>query len=59
MKTKPLFVGLSILTLSIVGLTSFKMKQKAPNGTEMNADPVAKFSKLKIVEYGELQSKNC
>lgn len=55
MKTKPLFVGLSILTLSIVGLTSFKDEtKKAPNGTEMNADPVCEiYGKIKIVDYGE------
>lgn len=53
MKMKPLFIGLTLLSLGVVGLTSFRSETKKTD-SNMGADPVCEiYGKIKIVDYGE------
>ncbi len=53
MKTKQLIIGITILTLGIVGLTSFQNESKDTEKATAG-DPVCEiYGSIKIVDYGE------
>jgi len=53
MKIKQLIIGLSLIAISGIFFSSFKLDTQATN-TTVGADPVCEiYGKIKIVEYGE------
>ncbi len=53
MKTKQLIIGAAILTLGVVGLTSFQSDSKSADSESTGNTACEVYGEIKIVDYGE------